>query len=128
MTAGKNWDVDLNRLPGFATPGPLRERLSGLVLAGAKTATFDLYDSARFDPGGVPVPGSRWTMHDSTDRPLAVLRTESVETLRLAEVTFALADLEGESFTSAESTLTSAVSPVLRSCTFTSAARSPATA
>ena len=42
-------------------------------------------------------------MHDSTDRPLAVLRTESVEILRLAEVTFALADLEGESFTSAES-------------------------
>ncbi len=90
-------------LPGFASPGPLRERLSGLVLAGAKTATFDLYDSARHDPAGVPEPGNRWTMHDSTGRPLAVLETTSVEVLRLAEVTFAMADLEGESFTSAES-------------------------
>ncbi len=100
---GKNGSVDLDLLPGFATPGPLRERLSGLVLAGAKTATFDLYDSARLDPAGVPAPGSHWTMHDSTDRPLAVLRTETVEILRLAEVTFAMADLEGESFISAES-------------------------
>lgn len=98
-----NRGVGLVVLSGFATPGTLRERLSGLVLAGAKTATFDLFDKARLDPAGVPAPGSHWTMHDSTDRPLAVLRTESVEILRLAEVTFAMADLEGESFTSAES-------------------------
>lgn len=84
-------------------PGPLRERLSGLVLAGTKTATFDLYDSARHDPAGVPAPGLRWTMHDSTGRPLGVLETTSVEILRLADVTFAMADLEGESFSSVES-------------------------
>ncbi len=41
-------------------------------------------------------------MHDSSGRPLAVLNTISVEVLRLADVTFAMADLEGESFKSAE--------------------------
>ena len=95
--------MDLDLLPGFATPGPLRERLSGLVLAGVKTATFDLLDLARFDPTGIPAPGNDWTMHDSTGRPLAVLRTVSVEVLRLADVTFLMADLEGESFPSTES-------------------------
>ena len=93
--------MDLDVLPGFATPGPLRERLSGLVLAGAKTATFDLFDLARFDPAGVPAPGNDWTMHDSTGRPLAVLTTVSVEVIRLADVSFAMAALEGESFASA---------------------------
>ncbi len=95
--------MHLDFLPGFATPGPLRERLSGLVLAGVKTAAFDLFDLARFDPAGVPKPGTSWIMHDSTGRPLAVLTTGSVELLRLADVTFAMADLEGESFTSADS-------------------------
>ena len=94
--------MDLDLLRGFATPGPLRERLSGLVLAGVKTATFDLLDSARFDPTGVPVPGTNSTMHDSTGRPLAVLQTVSVDVLSLAEVTYAMAELEGESFTSVE--------------------------
>lgn len=101
--AGKNGGVDLDVLPGFARPGPLRERLSGLVLAGAKTATFDLFDSARFEPDGVPTPGKDWTMHDSSGRPLAVLTTISVEVLRLADVTFSMAALEGESFASARS-------------------------
>ena len=95
--------MDLDVLPGFATPGPLRERLSGLVLAGAKTATFDLFDLARFDPAGVPAPGNDWTMHDSTGRPLAVLTTVSVEVIRLADVSFAMAAVEGESFVSAAS-------------------------
>ncbi len=84
-------------------PGPLRERLSGLVLAGVKTATFDLLDLARFDPAGVPKPGANWTMHDSAGRPLALLTTQTVELFRLADVTFAMADLEGESFVSVES-------------------------
>lgn len=102
-TTGKNKSVELNQLPGFATPGPLRERLSGLVLAGVKTATFDLFDFARFDPSGVPAAGGTWTMHDSIGRALALLNTTAVEVLRLADVTFAMAQLEGESFSSAQS-------------------------
>jgi ribosomal protein L11 methyltransferase len=90
----------MDELPGFATPGPLRERLSGLVLAGAKTAAFDLYDLARFDALGVPTAGSRWTMHDSVGRPLAILETESVRLLPMADVLWDDVNDEGESFTS----------------------------
>ena len=89
-------------LPGFATPGLLRERLSGLVLAGAKTATFDLLDRARFDPSGVPVAGGRWTMHDSSDRPLAELRIVSVDIVQMGDVTLSMVQQEGESFSSVE--------------------------
>ena len=89
-------------LPGFAAPGPLRERLSGLVLAGAKTATFDLFDRARFDPLGVPTAGLNWTMHDSKDRPLAVLITVDAQVLRMSDVTFEMVDQEGESFASVD--------------------------
>ncbi len=94
--------MNVPTLPGFATPGPLRERLSGLVLAGVKTAAFDLLDLARFDPSGVPMPGSKWTMHDSRDRPLAVLATVAVAVVRMGDVTFEMVEQEGESFASVE--------------------------
>lgn len=87
-------------LPGFAYPGPLRERLSGLVLAGAKAATFDLYDLARLDRANYPAEGRKWTMHDSLSRPLAILMTTEVRAIPMAEVTAAMADAEGESFQS----------------------------
>jgi ribosomal protein L11 methyltransferase len=90
----------VSELAGFALPGPLRERLSGLVLAGRKTATFDLYDLARFDPHGVPTVGGKWTMHDSHGRPLAHLETVSVQLVRMADVQWQDVDDEGESFTS----------------------------
>ena len=87
-------------LPGFASPGALRERLSGLVLAGAKTATFDLDETARLEPDTYPTAGSIWTMHDSQGRPLAVLRTTSARQVTVAEVTKEMSDAEGESFAS----------------------------
>lgn len=83
---------------GFARPGPLRERLSGLVLAGRKTAAFDLYDRARFDPEGVTEVGRRWTMHDSGGRPLAVLLTTHAEIVHMVDVTWPMVELEAESF------------------------------
>ena len=89
-----------SELPGFASPGALRERLSGLVLAGAKTATFDLDETARLDPTTYPTPGSTWTMHDSQGRPLAVLRTTSIQHVTMADVTKVMSDAEGESFAS----------------------------
>ncbi len=87
-------------LPGFASPGALRERLSGLVLAGAKTAAFDLDAIARLDPATYPTAGATWTMHDSQGRPLAVLRTTSVQLVTMANVTREMSDAEGESFAS----------------------------
>jgi ribosomal protein L11 methyltransferase len=78
----------------YATPGPLRERLCGLSLAGVKTATFDVVDPTEPPPSA----GSRWVMRGSDGSALAVLEvTECIE-MRFAQVPWELASAEGESF------------------------------
>jgi ribosomal protein L11 methyltransferase len=85
----------------FATPGPLRERLSGLAMAGAKTATFSLAVFDEID-GDVVGPGTRSVMQDSNQRNLAIVEIDQRVTMRLADVTFDQVALEGESFESVE--------------------------
>ncbi len=79
----------------YATPGPLRERLSGLTLAGVKTTTFDTVDPAEQPP----VVGSQWVMVGSDSARLAVLEVIEVIEMRLGDVPWELAEAEGESFT-----------------------------
>lgn len=86
----------------FAFPGPLRDRLVGAILAGAKTATASLlreYESGGGGEGGaepMPVPGARSLVVDSADLPVAVLETTDVRVVPLAEVDAAHARDEGE--------------------------------
>ncbi len=75
----------------FANPGPLRERLCGLALAGVKTATFDVVE------GENPDTSTRWTMISSTGAELAVLEVIDRTVLRAADVTWEQVKREGES-------------------------------
>ncbi len=77
----------------YATPGPLRERLCGLTLAGRKTATFHIVDDETMTESG-----TRWAMVASDGSPLAVLEVTEITQMRFADVPWELADAEGESF------------------------------
>jgi hypothetical protein len=61
---------DLRDMPlaQFAFPGPLRERLVGLILAGTKTATAGLLAEYIVDGDAVPRPGDLAVVIDSDGR------------------------------------------------------------
>jgi ribosomal protein L11 methyltransferase len=87
----------------YAIPGPLRERLNGLTLAGAKTTTFGLqvFDDIDFENGeSLPFVSQRWTMVGTNGAELAILEVVGHEHMRLADVSWELANAEGESFVS----------------------------
>ncbi|HEX5828011.1 MAG TPA: ASCH domain-containing protein [Candidatus Limnocylindrales bacterium] len=96
-------DDDLDALPrwGFATPGPLREELTALALAGTKTTTAGLQAEFEADGDPIPVSGERSLLVDSDQRPVAVVETVSVRICRLADVDDEHARDEGEGYTDA---------------------------
>jgi uncharacterized protein YhfF len=88
-------------IAAFAFPGPLRDRLVGAVLAGAKTATSSLlaeYEGEGAEP--LPVVGGRSLVVDSQERPVALIETTEVRVVMLADVDLAFARDEGEGFAS----------------------------
>lgn len=95
-------DPTPERTWAYANPGPLRERLSGLTLAGAKTTTFDLEELALASGEPIEEPGDRFVMVGTNGARLAVLEIVAVERLRLADVRWEQVDAEGESFESIE--------------------------
>ena len=58
---------------GFADPGPLRDELTALALAGAKTTTASLLVEFEIEGATVAPPGTREVLLDSKDRPVAVV-------------------------------------------------------
>jgi ribosomal protein L11 methyltransferase len=82
----------------YAIPGPLRERLNGLTLAGAKTTTFSLEVFEAVDDEPAPTLGQQSVMIGSNGAELAVVEVAGYETMRLADVAWELVDKEGESF------------------------------
>jgi ribosomal protein L11 methyltransferase len=84
----------------FAMPGPLRERLSGLVMAGVKTGTFGLQVFDEIEPEEVLSPGTLSVLRASNNQPLAIVEQVSQQYLRLGDVTWEQVDSEGESFRS----------------------------
>ena len=76
------------RLPrwGFADPGPLRDWLTGLALAGTKTTTASLLVEVELDGETVPEPGERSVLIDSAERPVAVLETVTCRVVRLVSI------------------------------------------
>jgi uncharacterized protein YhfF len=94
---------DLAGLPrwGFADPGPLREKLTALALAGTKTTTAGLLVEFELDGDVVPGPGDREIMIDSSDRPVAVVETVESPVKRLADVDDRHAIDEGEGYADA---------------------------
>jgi uncharacterized protein YhfF len=86
---------------GFADPGTLREKLTGLALAGTKTTTASLRVEFELDGEALPVPGQRSLLVDSEDRPVAVVETVSCRVVRLADVDDQHAIDEGEGYANA---------------------------
>jgi uncharacterized protein YhfF len=86
---------------GFADPGPLREKLTALALAGTKTTTASLRVEFELDGEALPVPGERSLLVDSEDRPIAVVETVTCRVVRLADVDDQHAIDEGEGYANA---------------------------
>ncbi len=86
---------------GFAEPGPLRDELTALALAGTKTTTASLLVESELDGEVLPVPGQRDVLVDSGDRPVAIVETVSCRVVRLADVDDGHAIDEGEGYADA---------------------------
>jgi uncharacterized protein YhfF len=98
--------VSTSKLPelpswGFADPGPLRDELTALALAGTKTTTAGLLVEYELDGEAVALPGERSLLVDSQDRPVAVIETIECRVVRLADVDDRHAIDEGEGYASA---------------------------
>jgi uncharacterized protein YhfF len=86
---------------GFAFPGPLRDELTALALAGTKTTTAGLFAELEADGEMLAVPGVREVLLDSDERPVAVLEIVASRVVRLADVDDQHAIDEGEGYADA---------------------------
>jgi uncharacterized protein YhfF len=86
---------------GFADPGPLRDELTALALAGTKTTTASLYLEYEAEGETLATPGQRDLLVDSSDRPVAIVETVSIRVVRLADVDDRHAIDEGEGYADA---------------------------
>ena len=95
--------ADLAALPawGFAFPGPLRDELTALALAGTKTTTAGLMAEMEAEGEALPVPGAREVLLDSDERAIAVIETVDCRVARLADVDDRHAIDEGEGYANA---------------------------
>ena len=82
----------------FAFPGPLRDRLVAAVLSGKKTATTGLAIEWEVEGEALPVVGQLHAVVDSSEQPVGVIETTSVEVIRLGDADLSLAHDEGEDF------------------------------
>ena len=92
--------VGLNRW-GFDVPGPVRDKLTALALAGTKTTTASLLVDFELEGAELPAPGQRAVLVDSTDRPVAIVETVDCRVVRLADVDDRHAIDEGEGYADA---------------------------
>ena len=95
--------ADLAALPawGFAFPGPLRDELTALALAGTKTTTAGLLAEMEAEGEALPVAGAREVLLDSGEQPVAVIETVDCRVARLADVDDRHAIDEGEGYADA---------------------------
>ena len=83
---------------GFDEPGLLRDKLTSLALAGAKTTTASLLREFEAEGAELPQAGQRDLLVDSQDNPVAVVETLEVRVVRLADVDDRHAIDEGEGY------------------------------
>ena len=86
---------------GFAFPGPLRDELTALALAGIKTTTAGLLVEMELDGESLPLPGTQEVLLDSDERPVAVIETIDCRVTRLVDVDDRHAIDEGEGYANA---------------------------
>ena len=80
----------------FEAPGFQNDELLALVLAGKKTAIFTSYATYAEDNEPLPVSGELYVVLDRSGTPRCIIETESVQILPFSEVTWDMAQLEGE--------------------------------
>ena len=86
---------------GFAEPGPLRDELTALALAGTKTTTASLAIEYELDGAELAEVGQRDLLVDSEDRHVAIVEIVSIRVVRLADVDDRHAIDEGEGYADA---------------------------
>jgi cystathionine gamma-synthase len=94
--------ADGRRALGLGTPGETRARLNGLVLAGRKRATTRLASVYRDHGEPVETPGDQLVLVDDDGARVATVEVQRVEVTRFADVSWELADAEGDGFTALE--------------------------
>ncbi|GIF78597.1 ASCH domain-containing protein [Asanoa siamensis] len=92
--------MNLDDLPTaeFAFPGPLRDKLVGAILSGAKTSTSALLAGYVDEP--LPVEGQVSAVLDSDGNRVAAIELTEVRVVRLGDVDLRHARDEGEGFSS----------------------------
>lgn len=88
--------IDELEVAEFAFPGPLRDRLVGLILAGVKSTTTGLLCEYELDGLGIARPGDRQAVVDSEGRRIAVIEILDARVSRLGDVDERHALDEGE--------------------------------
>ena len=86
---------------GFGDPGPLRDELTALAMAGTKTTTASLLVDFEMEGEALPVPGQRDLLIDSDERPIAIVENVSCRVVRLGDVDDQHAIDEGEGYADA---------------------------
>ncbi len=86
---------------GFATPGPLRDKLTSLAIGGGKVVTTDLLANYEIEGEPVEQPGDISILLDSEERPLAMIEDVRSTVIRLADMTDEDAIDEGEGYADA---------------------------
>ncbi len=88
---------------GFGDPGPMRQRLTELAVAGTKVATAGLLQQDNVDNGeAVEVVGERQALLNDNDEVVAIIEITRVETHSMNDVPWEFAQAEGEGFESIE--------------------------
>jgi len=83
---------------GFDEPGPLRDKLTSLALAGTKATTASLLREFEAEGSDFPRAGQRDLLVNSQGRPVAVVEKLEVRVVRLADVDDRHAVDEGEGY------------------------------
>lgn len=80
----------------FEAKGFVGDELTALVLSGQKTAFFSSYAAFAIDNEPLPVSGELYIVQDRAHNPVCVIELEGVNIIPFNEVTWEMAQKEGE--------------------------------
>lgn len=80
----------------FEAKGFVGDELTALVISGNKTAFFSSYATFAIDQEPLPVSGELYLVTDRAKNPVCIIELESVNILPYNEVTWEMAQKEGE--------------------------------
>ncbi len=86
---------------GFASPGPLRDKLTALAFGGGKVVTSGLLAEYEIDGDPVEQPGDISILVDSAELPVALIENVLAKVIRLADMSDQDAIDEGEGYADA---------------------------